>query len=85
MGDIDWLIEQAERVEELESLNANKEDLWQTWFKHYKMESMKNVRYRKALEFYADIKNHEERRGTKVFGDVFYDKGKKAREALNNN
>ena len=35
-----------------------------------------------ALEYYADEKNHVEPRGTKIFGDIFYDKGKTARAAL---
>ena len=39
-------------------------------------------RLREALGYYADEKNHTELRGTKIFGDVFYDKGKLARKAL---
>ena len=41
-----------------------------------------NKRYREALGFYADVRNHRERRGNRVFGDVFYDEGKIARKAL---
>lgn len=37
---------------------------------------------REALEFYADESNYNEHRGTRVFGDIFYDEGKKARQAL---
>lgn len=47
-----------------------------------KRNKKQNKRYREALEFYADVRNHRERRGNRVFGDVFYDEGKKARKAL---
>lgn len=43
---------------------------------------VENKRLRAALEFYADQKNHTEPRGTQIFGDVFYDKGIIARQAL---
>ena len=41
-----------------------------------------NKRLREALEFYADESNHTEPRGKNIFGDIFYDKGKTARQAL---
>lgn len=41
-----------------------------------------NKRLREALEFYADESNHTEPRGKNIFGDIFYDKGKKARQVL---
>jgi len=39
-------------------------------------------RLREALKFYADESNHTEPRGKNIFGDIFYDKGKKARQVL---
>lgn len=41
-----------------------------------------NKRLREALNFYADESNHTEPRGKNIFGDIFYDKGKTARQAL---
>jgi hypothetical protein len=48
----------------------------------YKRAMRENQRYKEALSFYADESNHTEHRGTRIFGDVFYDKGEKARQAL---
>ena len=79
--DYDWLIEQAERVRELE-----------VWYHSYHKEAklnnilkIQNKRYREALEFYADEKNY------KPFDGIFLssyqnkideDGGKKARQVL---
>ena len=63
---------------ENEALNRHKGELID---KVWALES-ENKRLREVLEFYADEKNHTEPRGTKIFGDVFYDKGKMARQAL---
>lgn len=68
-----WLIEQAERVEELEiqlSINTNnmkqlqkEKDEWKDTVKSYYMTNQElreqNKRYREALEFYADEETYE--------------------------
>jgi hypothetical protein len=87
--DYHWLMEQAERVEELEkklSINTN----------NMKQLQKQNVRYKQALEFYADEESYEPlevqigavtKEGYKISKykydpKINTDKGKKARETL---
>ena len=85
-----WLIEQAERVQELE----NHLKLYDFW---YRTAYEQNKRYREALEFYADEEVYKENLITKAEYDadgicisndeyappiIYFDSGEKARQAL---
>ena len=78
---VDWLVEQAERVQELESdsYNAHLERLLDR--KEQEIE-----RYREALEFYADRENYEPDHYDPDTHDymsmIDHDKGATARKAL---
>ncbi|MCR1833082.1 hypothetical protein NSA56_01560 [Oceanobacillus caeni] len=94
--DIDYLIQQAERVEELRKINKWLEDGWDTEIKIRQISDErigklfeKNQRYKQALEFYADEDNYEEDNYEEDKFNMFaetpvvkYDKGQKARQAL---
>ena len=72
---IDWLIS---RVEELEQ--EREQDPRQGMLEDLHME---NQRYKQALEFYADIYNHETLLDNEhEFTFIEMDKGEKARQAL---
>jgi len=92
--DIEWLIKQAERVEELErELEAvdRQDEQWKeliriamTWKNIYEKESK---RFKQALEFYANEKNYERAYDDEVLFDylpseIDFDNGEKARKAL---
>lgn len=86
---IEWLLEyakeQTKHVEELERDYKEVFDLISMRGYQNRLDMLnQNKHYREVLEFYADITNHKELRGSNIFGDVFYDAGKKARNALNN-
>lgn len=75
--DYHWLMEQAERVEELEkklSINTN----------NMKQLQKQNVRYKQALVFYAHKKNYDIKHLSEDEHEipVFKDYGEKARNAL---
>ena|SRR5690625_2484546 len=77
---VEWLIEQAERVQELEDIIYKDE-------RQAVLESMceQNKRYREALEFYADEENYKPFDGiflSSYQNKVDEDGGKKARQAL---
>ena len=85
--DVEWLIQQAEKIEllnaEIETLQAK----WEAQGLMIQKLHRKNQRYKQALEFYADEKNHE--REWDTFTDsgvekseVMKDGGEKARKAL---
>src|SRR5690606_27193365 len=85
--DYHWLIQQAEKIEllnaEIETLQAK----WEVQGLMIQKLHRENKRYRKALEFYADEKNHK--REWDTFTDsgvekseVMKDGGEKARKAL---
>lgn len=78
--DYTWLIEQAERVQELEVI------IYQD-ARQGMLESLyeENKRYRGALEFYADLKNWRKTHTERVNNSpskVIADTGERAREAL---
>lgn len=56
-ADWNWLIEQAERVQELEKENENL--LFDINHLYYHRILLENQRYKQALEFYADEENYE--------------------------
>lgn len=78
-GDLEWLIEQAERVEELENQVARHKEEKYKCFK--KAEEM-----RKALKFYADGHVYEPVRSYGPFGydtyEILKDAGFRASKAL---
>lgn len=89
---IKWLIQQAERVEELEKdLNEWRNEALR-WIKLFEEYQELNKRYREALEFYADEKSWMNREVTILMdgeptdvGDcpaIFDDGGNIARKAL---
>ncbi len=73
-----FMEEQQKEIEDRENSHMN-------LYNDKKAIKEENVRLREALEFYADEKNHTETRGTRIFGDVFYDNGETARQALEQN
>ena len=89
---MNWLIEQAERVKELEELEQEYVDL----NNDFTIMALERKRYREALEFYADEGTYEvvetlpptdeyQQPIEPVFKTVpiiYYDKGKEARKAL---
>lgn len=83
--DYEWLIEQVERVQELEE--ANKKNYWIA--ANFKFENLKleqqNKRYREVLEFYGNKENylHElSRLKATNYSKVMDDYGETARKAL---
>ncbi|WP_431030098.1 hypothetical protein [Lysinibacillus sp. LZ02] len=86
-NDVPTLITEVERLQELLKGNDGMSVLEiREQFVHLHRQLLeeqgKSNEYREALEFYADEKNHTEPRGNRIFGDVFYVKGKIARKAL---
>ncbi len=79
--DIEWLISRMEKLEEvLEKLTETQDEIWD-----------ERIRYKQALEYYADEKNHEAGKllhkhddGTPVHdgSKIDYDFGEVARQAL---
>jgi len=85
---IEWLIEQAERVQELESeLNKQIEIGYKFEVEVYDL-AKENKRYREALEFYADRENykpdpyHYDPYIGEYISMIDYDNGATARQAL---
>src|SRR5690554_4019568 len=86
--DYHWLMEQEERIEELEL----EKDGWKYTAQSYYMKIQElreqNKRYREALEFYADEETYETKFATDTdeifdpFTLIELDEGKKARKAL---
>ena len=88
---VDWLIEQAERVQELEgTVRHAMKAIDNTEAVRVKLinAEQQNKRYRKALEFYADEETYETKFATDTdeiydpFTLIELDEGKKARKAL---
>src|SRR5699024_11062423 len=91
----EWLIEQAERVQELEEQNIkyrtfknydNLETL-ANFSKEIKRLEQQNKRYQEALEFYADKDEYYAKINffdddKSRYGEVYLDEGQTAREAL---
>src|SRR5690606_30083187 len=75
--DVDWLIQQAERVEELEKINKK-------LIESTTVVANENHRYKLALEFYANKKNYDIKHLSEDEHEipVFKDYGEKARNAL---
>ena len=83
--DVEWLIEQAERVHELEDeLIVQKEYFEELQNNHIRV-CNQNKRYREALEFYADKENYKPFDGiflSSYQNKVDEDGGEIARKAL---
>ena len=82
--DIDWLIQQAEKVQELQKLRKIVAEAHQY---NLRKAAEENARLRETLEFYADHSNwHEENTGSPYLpyyeSDASRDGGDKARNAL---
>lgn len=88
--DIEWLIQQAERMQELEQKNdrlKQEADFWRVEDREMMRLSHENKRYREALEFYADEENYEFETivsdcDIEVVSKVLDDYGQKARKVL---
>jgi hypothetical protein len=94
--DIEWLIQQAERVQELEQVIGDLDENVAAFETLWLEEKRKNQRYKQALEFYADEETYEPlevqigavtKEGYKISKYKYdpiinTDKGKKARETL---
>lgn len=78
----EYLLSQAEEKNQLEERVKELENQLEVTGNELALVSKENQRYKEALSFYADESNHTEHRGTRIFGDVFYDKGEIARKAL---
>lgn len=92
----DWLIQQAERVQELEKEKDEWKDTAQSYYMTNQELREQNKRYKQALEFYADEETYEPlevqigavtKEGYKISKCKYEpiintDKGKKARQAL---
>jgi len=76
-----WLRQKAESLLGTKHKYGFKDMYWLCNRDYANLHSEKE-RYKQALEFYADEKNHTELRGDHSFGDVFYDEGKIARQVL---
>jgi len=78
--DIQWLTQQAEKAQELESdIKVNKKSV--DWLLY------QNKRYKQALEFYADEENYDRPYDNEDYFDYLpsemdFDKGEKARQTL---
>ena len=88
-SDINWLIEQAERVQELEEENINLKAIKAGNEELIKILEQQNKRYREALEFYADENNYREHdlKGivpprSIAYKPILHDYGSIARKAL---
>jgi|SRR5690625_301062 len=84
--DIEWLIEQAERVGELEE-EVQDISVWNHGHRcHIHKLKQQNERYREALEFYANRDNykleHFDPNLEGYMSTVDYDEGQKARKEL---
>lgn len=88
---LEWLIQQAERVQELESENRALRAVAKSNKIIGEKSLRENERYREVLKFYADINNHRERATQKnnkgntlhfTFSIMQLDEGVKARKAL---
>jgi len=73
-ADVDWLIQQAERVQKIEQIL---EDMDRQLYS----EQQQNKRYKQALEFYADEENYCVR-FEDDYEPILQDNGKTARQAL---
>src|SRR5690625_1034945 len=83
---VEWLIEQAERVEELEE-EVQDISVWNHGHRcHIHKLKQQNERYREALEFYANRDNykleHFDPNLEGYMSTVDYDEGQKARKEL---
>ncbi|CDQ39508.1 hypothetical protein [Virgibacillus salexigens] len=83
---IDYLIQQTERVQELEKDNKRLKDLNSNNLPVMRSMHEKTERYKQTLEFYADESNHEYEvtydMADVIESEVMKDYGNKAREAL---
>ena len=79
LDDMEWLIEQAERVKELEQKVRVDSEL-------FDKQVQQNKRYREALEFYSKRDNYESKHFdpniVEYMSTIDYDEGKEARQAL---
>lgn len=81
--DYHWLMEQAERVQELEQVIGDLDENVAAFETLWLEEKRKNQRYKQALEFYADEKNYCEMIDPSgVLTVIEEDNGEKARQAL---
>lgn len=91
--DVGWLIQQAERVQELEKeLNGTKyrlgyKQMFAQCNRDYASLNYEKDRYKQALEFYANEKNYERAYDDEVLFDylpseIDFDNGEKARKEL---
>src|SRR5690625_1554890 len=86
--DVEWLIEQAERVEELEEERDEWKDTAQSYYMTNQELREQNKRYREALKFYADRENYffDEKEYKVGLGvpesEITIDYGNKARKVL---
>ena len=76
---VEWLIEQAKRVQEVNKENKRLEIKNLNYFKDIETLTVQNKRYREALEFYANRINYQ---AFVVKSNIEHDNGKKARKAL---
>jgi len=89
-NDINWLIEQAERVQEVEEELKELRAM-------YSVVNGERIRYKQALEFYADEEHYKDKQISKALCDadgvyisndeylpsiIYLDKGETARKAL---
>ena len=77
---IEWLIEQAEKVEEYK-------EIIEMTGENYELEQETNKRYREALEFYANRENYNPKHydpnsDNGYMSTIDYDEGEKARQTL---
>jgi len=81
LNTLEWLIEQAERVQELEDNLINNQ---RTFAKIDLGRKEENKRYLEALKFYANEESYEEfeRKTCGWASDVEIDRGEKARQAI---
>lgn len=85
ISEYEELKEQTERVEELERSRKTLSDNHFQQIEQHKYLIQQNKRYRKALEFYADLKNWRKSHTERVNNSpskVIADTGDKAREEL---
>lgn len=84
--DYDWLIEQAERVQELEETVEDYKTVNKELHQRGRKVRKQNKRYREALEFYADRDNYKLEHFDPNINDymstVDYDEGQKARQTI---
>lgn len=83
--DLDWLIEQAERAQELNKALSVENRLYNKAYEDAVKLDEENRRLRKALEFYADEDNYNDHKNyceNCLNGNVDNDYGLKARQAL---